>query len=267
MRVIYSEYMDAPSDDDAINVADKNQRPQPSTPASVAADAMDSKNLAAQISKSVQELVSSDSDVSDFNLSSPLLQTTTLDNLDMGNSINPLHSSQDSAEPRVQLALLNAAEEDGSETSSPLSSLSKTPTPPSGLESSPSPQPSSSKLNSHPKVKQESPTEPSPQRLSQPPTSPSNADTKAQARKTASRRLRRTDYRLECTHTDICICPVHAAHPSVRKTSAEKATFPHFGEWALGMMEWPESAMRSSIEREMNWRDGLIKACGEGVDA
>ena len=253
--------MDVPSDyDDTIKVADKNERRQPSAAASIAANPISSDNLAAQISASIQELVRSGSDVSDFNLSSPLLRPSTPGEPDMESTPNPLRSRQDSTEPRAQLGSatisLDAAEGDVSETSSPLSSLSKTPTPPSELESSPSPQPSSSKHNTRPQIKQGSPSPPSLKRLSQPPSIASDADRKAQASKPASRRLRRTDYKLECTHTDICTCWIHAAHPSVRKTYAEEGGFPHFSEWALGMMEWPESAMRSSIEKERDWREG-----------
>ena len=261
MRFVYSPYMnmDGTSDNDTIKVADRSERPRPSAPASSTANTMNSNNLAAQISESIKEFVRSDTEVSDFDLSPPPQQNTAIGSPGMESSVNSLLSTEDNAEPCAKdgspPTSLNEAEEGGSEASSPLSTLSRTPTPPPELESAPAPQTSSTKRTTYPEIKHESPSPPTPKRLSQPPQLLSGQPD-SQAPKPSSR-LRRTDHEVECTHRDVCSCRIHAAHPSVRDGSRGVGeAYPHFSEWALGMMEWPESGARSSIEREGDWRAG-----------
>ena len=134
---------------------------------------------------------------------------------------------------------------------------------PSTTHASLPPAPQPTKPASSPATKQTSPPskQPSPPankppfaKPRQPPQQPQLPGTNRQTSSTTNtaRKRRTTNYELECTHTDICTCAMHAAHPTAQTRqpgNVEKGCYPHWSEWALGAKEWPESSVRNTVGR------------------
>lgn len=242
------------------------------------ASLLGTRTAAQKVADSITALLDSDGDISDVDLSSPVLQNTTItsdidaDSPTQATSKNdagtvlpiddrrdqyPLTSFGDATPPPPSSGL-------ESDTTSPLSSLSRTPSPPPLQRPAPAMQPSATTQKKPPivqrpppPIKLESPPidQQPHQQLQQPSTDPMAIGPATTKRPNRPAKV----YEVECTHTDICTCPMHAAHPSARypPLSAKpigtvKGRYPHFSEWALSGTQWPESGMRSTLRRNSN---------------
>jgi hypothetical protein len=202
------------------------------------------------------EIMDGNSDISDFDLSSPATDMVATTDKDRPPPAATISVNQTTTEAGIHDSPLSSPghtpsppNAHGSKTSSPLSSPISTPSPPANAASLPTSKHPSPRTTTQIDLlaKQPSPrANEAPLPQAQPSIQPPRANPKASE---TSRKRRATRYEIECTHTDICTCPMHAAHPTTQPGNAGKGRYPHWSEWALGVKEWPESAVRSTLHR------------------
>jgi hypothetical protein len=221
------------------------------------------------------ERMDSNSDVSDFDLSAPATDMVATTGKDRPPPVATISANQTTTEAGIHDSPLSSLghtpsppNAHDSKTSSPLSSLSGTPSPPANAASLPTskqPSPPTTTEIDLP-TKQPSPrTNDAPLPQAQTSIQPPRANPKAGEPSETGRKRRTTRYEIECARTDICTCPMHAAHPTIQPENAGKDRYSHWSEWALGAKEWPESAVRSTLHRGTEKGKGRSGKGGEGV--